>query len=381
MINKDIEHGKMIEFENISKSFEYVRKLGVGGAGDTHLLKDNTTDMMFAFKKYNPKDEKHKKELYRRFVNEIKILFQLSHPNIVRIYNYYLYPKRETGYLQMEYIEGEPIDKYSTSSEKEWNDIFAQVISAFKYLEEKNILHRDIRPQNILIDKLGNVKIIDFGFGKMLNNKKEANSVLLNWPVSQFPEEVELNREYTYSTEIYFVGELFNYILNSKEIKVGSFNYDKIIKKMTEYYVKNRYSTFEEVYNDISSGIFNELKFTSEEMLIYSDFADALYHKISEYNSTYKPVKDIEMIIKNLSSILRRNSLETYIQNNAELIMCFINNTFSYYSATDILKEIVEKFYNWLVSLPEEKQVNVIENINTRLSNIKQKKEDEELPF
>ena len=117
----------------------------------------------------------------------------------------------------MEYIDGTTIDKYQPLDQCEWNNIFLQVINAFKYLEEKKILHRDIRPQNILIDKSGNVKIIDFGFGKILGkNVQDNNSVLLNWPVSKLPEEVSLKGECSHYTEIYFIGKLFDYILKNK---------------------------------------------------------------------------------------------------------------------------------------------------------------------
>lgn len=378
----EIKSGKTIEFNNMKKIFEYVKKLGFGGTGDTHLLKDNTTNMEFAFKKYVPKDENRKNELYERFVDEIKILFKISHPNIVRIYNYYLYPENKLGYLQMEYIDGTPIDKYIPSVDYEWNDIFLQVINAFKYLEKKKILHRDIRPQNILIDRIGNVKIIDFGFGKILDkDEKDSNSVILNWPVSNYPEEVTLKGEYNHCTEIYFIGKLFEYILKNKNINAEKFNYFNIIDKMTEYQIENRYLTFEEVYNDISKGIFSELNFSDDEKKIYRDFSDAIYEKISEYNSEYSPITSIEKIIEDIANILRKNSLEYYIQNNSELISCFIKNGFIYNNRINIEKEKVEKFYKWIVSLPNNKQINVIENINTKLSNIRVKKEDDDLPF
>lgn len=380
--SNEIECGKIIEFNNMKKTFEYVRKLGFGGTGDTHLLKDNTTNMEFAFKKYVPKDETRKNELYERFVDEIKILFKISHPNIVRIYNYYLYPDIKLGYLQMEYIDGTSIDKYQPFMNFEWNNIFLQVINAFKYLEEKEILHRDIRPQNILIDKSGNVKIIDFGFGKILDkNERDSNSVLLNWPVSKLPEEVSLKGEYSHYTEIYFIGKLFEYILESKNVNAEFFNYFNIINKMTEYQVKDRYQTFEDVYNDISNGIFSELDFSDEEKKIYRDFSDSIFEKISEYSSEYNPITSVEKIIENIANILRKNSLEIYIQNNADLIQCFLDNGFTYNKRTNIEKEKVENFYKWLISLPKNKQINVIENINTKLSNIKVKKEYDDLPF
>ena len=193
--------GEIIGF-NVIKNFTYVKPLGVGGTGDTHLFKDETTDMLFAIKKYVPKDARLIDDCYSRFVDEIKILFNISHPNIVRIYNYYLYPESKTGYLQMEYIDGRSISEFEHSpwSNKDWNDIFSEVISAFEYLERNHILHRDIRAANIMIDNNNVVKVIDFGFGKQFDGtNREENSILLNWPATEMPDEVQLNQGATRS--------------------------------------------------------------------------------------------------------------------------------------------------------------------------------------
>ena len=174
--------GEVVDFSR-KKQFTYVKPLGAGGTGDTHLFRDDTTDMLFAIKKYHPKDEKYIDEFYERFVDEIKILFKLSHPNIVRVYNYYLYPEYKLGYLQMEFVEGITIDKYEDDGwGKDWETIFAETVAAFQYLEENNILHRDIRPTNIMIDNDYNVKIIDFGFGKILSETTECGKSV--FPVS-----------------------------------------------------------------------------------------------------------------------------------------------------------------------------------------------------
>ena len=209
-----MNNGDVITF-NSKKAFTYIKPLGSGGTGDTHLFLDETTGIQFAIKKYVPKDSQFTDEDYRRFVDEIIILFNISHPNIVRIYNYYLFPEAKTGYLQMEYVDGVSIDKFEPDGwGKDWNAIFSEVISAFEYLEQHNILHRDIRPANILIDRNENVKIIDFGFGKKLSNTtKNQNSILLNWPATEMPYEVQSKQEYDEQTEIYFVGVLFKHIL------------------------------------------------------------------------------------------------------------------------------------------------------------------------
>lgn len=200
-----LNKGNEIEFNN-SKYFKYLKELGQGGTGEIHLFLDETTDMKFAIKKYSPYNENYREEFYERFVNEIKILFKISHPNIVRIYNYYLYPKYFVGYLQMEYIEGMTIDEYNPSFwDKQWEEIFIEAISAFCYLENKKILHRDIRINNIMITEEQEVKIIDFGFGKNFENlQEEKNSIFLNWPVTELPEEIKINKEYNQQSEIYF---------------------------------------------------------------------------------------------------------------------------------------------------------------------------------
>jgi len=373
-----LKPGDIIEF-NRAKQFKYIKPLGRGGTGDTHLFLDETTDMLFAFKKYSPKDMDYIDNHYARFVEEIKILFKLSHPNIVRVYNYYLYPEAKIGYLQMEYIDGTPIDEFEPDGwGKEWHDIFIELISAFEYLEKNNILHRDIRPANILIDKEENVKIIDFGFGKRLKNEeREGKSVLLNWPVSELPEEVLMNGIYNHQTEIYFIGKLF-YNLIKEEI--NQFRFKHIIEKMINPSIKSRYKSFGEVSKAISTGILSDIDFTESEKQIYQKFADQLTKHIVNFIDGYYPINDVNVITNSLAELIRDSSLEKYIQANNRLINCFVKGNYKYINRIDIEVECVKKFYELLIKLPPQKQKIVIDNIFTRLSTIKITMDDE-LPF
>jgi len=355
---------------NVMKHFKHVSPLGSGGTGDTFLFKDETTDMLFAFKKYSPKGSNDIEENYGRFVEEIKILFKLTHPNIVRVYNYYLYPQAKSGYLQMEYVDGVPIDKFDPSYfGKDWSDIFKEVIYAFEYLEINRILHRDIRPSNILIDKEDNVKIIDFGFGKKLEaTENEGKSVFLNWPVTQLPNEVQLEGVYNHQTEVYFIGKLFQYILGEK---LSEFKYNYIIDKMIKLESNNRYGSFNEVSRDISAGVISEVDFTKKEKEVYGLFADALASHILHYQDKYEPIQDIETTLNKLGALIRNSSLETYIQDNAQLIRGFIKGNYSFNSKNDIQVSYVKDFYRFLVELPSYKQKIVLDNIYTRLGRIK----------
>jgi len=375
-----MNNGEIITFD-VKKILTYIMPLGSGGTGDTHLFKDETTEMFFAIKKYVPKNKEHTIEYYNRFVDEIKILFNISHHNIVRIYNHYLYPSENTGYLQMEYIDGQCINEYNpyTRGKKDWNDIFAEIISAFEYLEQNNILHRDIRPENILIDKNENVKIIDFGFGKRLDGvKDQKNSIILNWPVTELPDEVELYHEYDKRTEIYFVG----YLINKLSLDhMNDFRFHHILEKMIKQKPDERYGSFTEVKNDLVRGVFAEIVFSDKDKESYLIFADDLTNHIISYTNVYSPINDITLTNLKLAELIRSSSLETFIQNNSHLISCFIEGNYKYMTRKDIEVQTIIDFYRLVISLSPTKQKIVFENINNRLATIQVKIDDEELPF
>ena len=362
------------------KNFTFVKTLGTGGTGDTHLFKDETTDILFAFKKYVPKDANYVDELYSRFVDEIKILFNISHPNIVRIYNYYLYPQAKTGYLQMEYVDGICIDQYTPMPwDKSWEDIFCEIMDAFEYLEKHHILHRDIRPANIMIDTNNNVKIIDFGFGKQLNGAvDDENSILLNWPATEMPNEVQLNQEYDEKTEIYFVGTLFRHLLREK---IGEFRFAHIIEKMVKINPEQRYDSFSEIIADISAGVLSEIDFSENQKKCYRDFAIALSVHILHFQSKYSPKDDIAQTISDLACLIRNSSLEECIQDNSKLIGCFVAGGYTYSTRKDIPVQTLKDFYSLITSLDMGKRKILFDNIYTRLSTIEVKTADDDLPF
>lgn len=371
--------GDVITFD-AKKNFTFVKTLGTGGTGDTHLFKDETTDILFAFKKYVPKDANYVDELYSRFVDEIKILFNISHPNIVRIYNYYLYPQAKTGYLQMEYVDGICIDQYTPMPwDKSWEDIFCEIMDAFEYLEKHHILHRDIRPANIMIDTNNNVKIIDFGFGKQLNGAvDDENSILLNWPATEMPNEVQLNQEYDEKTEIYFVGTLFRHLLRDK---IGEFRFAHIIEKMVKINPEQRYDSFSEIIADISAGVLSEIDFSENQKKCYRDFAIALSVHILHFQSKYSPKDDIAQTISDLACLIRNSSLEECIQDNSKLIGCFVAGGYTYSTRKDIPVQTLKDFYSLITSLDMGKRKILFDNIYTRLSTIEVKTADDDLPF
>lgn len=374
-----METGEIVEF-NRSKQFKYIRKLGEGGTGNTHLFLDDTTNMQFAIKKYCPQQEEYRNEFYDRFVDEIKILFNLSHPNIVRIYNYYLYPEFKLGYLQMEYIDGVSIDRYTPVIwGKGWDAIFTEAISAFRYLEKHRILHRDIRPANIMIDNNQSVKIIDFGFGKILRDDGDCGtSIFLNWPVSELPDEVALEGTYTHQSEIYFLGKLFQRKINQDG---SDFRYHHILERMIKTSKEERYNSFEEVEQAISLGVLSELDFTEDQKEIYIKFANSLVTHIVSYKDKYSPVDSIPQTMAALADLIRKSALEHYVQDNMLLINSFIAGRYTYRATKEIEVSTVSSFYKFVNQLDLHRQKIVFDNIYVRLSRIVVETDDDELPF
>ena len=377
----EFKEGEIVDFPT-NRKYEFVRALKSGGTGKTILMQDTMLNKFFVCKKYSPMQKQYEKEFYNRFIDEIKIMYAIYDINIVRIFDYYLFPEHSTGYIIMEYVEGKNIDEYFKEEDTDKiNSIFVQLINAFAYLEKNNILHRDVRPENVLIDDSGTVKLIDFGFGKNVNEVgNEENSIYLNWPVSQKPEEL-YSGVYNSQTEIFFVGYLIKNLLAKYEM--NSFKYTELLRKMIEISPQKRINSFLTIQDEISNQAMETFDFSREQKNIYRTFAEDLKNSISVIKDSLIVEKDIGIIIEKMKKVLRDNALEMYISNNNVLISCFIKSNYTYYTGKEIPVVEVKNFYNFLVSQSSEKREIILNNLYGRLNNspVVNSMYDEELPF
>jgi serine/threonine protein kinase len=376
-----MEAGQVIKFSK-PKYYEFVKALKAGGTGKTLLMRDSTINELFVCKKYDPEQKEYEDEFYNRFVEEIKIMYSVYHNNIVRIYDYFLYPEYKTGYIIMEYIKGENIEEYFRLADGEdINSIFVQIINAFLYLEQHNILHRDIRATNIMIDEKGDIKVIDFGFGKKLIEEQQENqaSVLLNWPASKVPDEI-YSEQYGIQTEIFYVGYLIKNIIEKYNIKC--FKYGILLEKMIQVNPVNRMHSFEEIQNSIAEQTFEQINFTDEEKEIYQKFANSICALLYQIKDSLSIEKDSSIIIEKLRVILRDNSLEEYITNVTTLISIFVKSDYRYYNnRVEVYK--VKDFYEFFLNQADAVKEIILNNLYGRIGNIPviDSAFDEELPF
>lgn len=370
-----MKESEIVQFTR-SKDFVNIKDIGQGATGQTKLIKDETIGELFVCKKYSTFYVEDQYKYYENFVSEIKILYQINHPNIVRVFNYYLYPQQTTGFIIMEYIDGVNIEDYIKSNPSKINSVFTQMIDGFRYLEKKDILHRDIRPSNILVSNDGEVKIIDFGFGKNVKIEKEApKSITLNWAYS-IPEEFK-NSLYDFRTEVYFIGKMFEKIISENNLP-QSFKFIDVLVQMTDYNYTTRTPSFDEVFKGIIGIKAKSANFTPKEKSIYQKFANSYMSTCSVIKSSSKYIDNITTITNSLDNLIQDTILEDSIQNNPQLIKCFISGL-SKYKRIKIEVSILSEFTIFWKSLTNDKKMIVLSNLWGRFNTIDREVDD--LPF
>lgn len=347
-----------------TRDYQLVRELGHGACGRTVLLHDDLIDQHFVCKKYMPFAEERREELFGHFVREIKLLHKLQHNNVVRVFNHYLYPDQFTGYILMEFVEGTDIGDFVSQHPENTNSLFLQAISGFAYLESCSILHRDIRPLNLLVCDDGTLKIIDLGFGKHICDSDDFDkSISLNWWCDT-PAEFADSR-YDYTTEVYFVGKLFEKLIAANGI--SHFTHTSALGQMCQHNPSKRTKTFADVSREIQNVKFQEFDFSDAELQAYRNFADAICSSIATIEDGVKYVEDSNRVTRSLENAYRGFMLEPYVPNPGVVIRCFLEGTYGYYKKSRLSVDRVRDFLRLFKSATEEKRRLILANLRTRL--------------
>jgi tetratricopeptide (TPR) repeat protein/tRNA A-37 threonylcarbamoyl transferase component Bud32 len=202
--------------------YRVVRELGRGGMGAVYLAEraDGQYEQRVALKLI--KRGMDTEQVLDRFRAERQILASLDHPNIARLLDGGS-TEQGTPFFAMEYIEGDPIDAYADRKQlsvEERVQLFLQVCGAVAYAHQHLVIHRDIKPLNVLVTADGTPKLLDFGIAKVLHpDADEATSTVtgmrLLTPEYASPEQVD-GRHATTVSDVYSLGVVLYELLTGR---------------------------------------------------------------------------------------------------------------------------------------------------------------------
>lgn len=263
--------------QKINERYEIIKSIGEGGMANVYLAHDTILDRDVAIKVLRG-DLENNEKFIRRFQREAKSVSDLSHPNIVEVYD--VGEEEGQHYIVMEYIDGKTlkqlVQKRGALTVTEVIDIMSQLTDGLAQAHSAYIIHRDVKPQNIMILDNGMVKITDFGIAMSMNATQltQTNSVMGS--VHYLPPEQAGGKVATTKSDIYSAGILMYELLigsvpfkgdNAVEIALKQMkeripsirkqnplipqSVENIVLKATAKNPKNRYETIQEMHEDI----------------------------------------------------------------------------------------------------------------------------------
>ena len=309
--------------QKISDRYQIIKSIGEGGMANVYLAYDTILERNVAVKVLRG-DLANDEKFVRRFQREALQASSLSHPNIVEVYDV----GEDNGeyYIVMEYVEGKHLKNLLKKRGKltipEVVDIMLQVTSGLSIAHDSYIIHRDIKPQNIMILDNGLVKLTDFGIALAMNSTQltQTNSVMGS--VHYLPPEQASGKGATLQSDIYSLGILMYELLTGKlpfrgenaveialkhlketmpsirkEIPDIPQSIENIILRATAKNPKNRYADAREMHEDLKTCLDesrkNEIKISYKYPEVDLDDGKMLKIKNEKENLTKKESDEI----------------------------------------------------------------------------------------
>ncbi len=218
-----------------AKRYGIIEELGVGGMGMVYKVMDNEIQEKVALKVLKP-EVAADKNIIERFRNELKFARKITHKNVCRMHD--LSKDEGTMYITMEYVPGEDL-KTSIRRMGPLNlgktiFIARQICEGLTEAHGLDVVHRDLKPQNIMVDKQGNAHIMDFGIARSLAAKGiTGTGVMIGTPDYMSPEQVE-GKEIDQRTDIYSMGAILYEMVTGQVPFEGDTPFSIALKHKTE---------------------------------------------------------------------------------------------------------------------------------------------------
>lgn len=204
--------------KRLTENYKIVREISKGGMSVIYEGYQSSLKRKVAIKKFDK--ENKKKELFERFFSEALALAKVSHESVVEIYD--LIDDRDSAYIVMEYIDGltlsHLIKKYGKLPPEVVGSIALKVANALLHIHGIGIVHRDVKPSNIMITHSGTVKLMDFGIAHNPDIVKPLTrtGMIMGTPHYMSPEQIRGNKV-DFRTDIFSFGAVLYEMLSGKK--------------------------------------------------------------------------------------------------------------------------------------------------------------------
>lgn len=253
-------------------SYEILALLGEGSAGVVYKARQRTLDRLVAIKLLLPPEELDLLHSNQRFENEAHALAQLSHPNIVSIYDFGQTTDGNYFFIAMEFADGSDLVDAIRCAGRLTQDraleIMETVCDALAHAHAQGIIHRDIKPANVLISSTGQIKVADFGISKLTGSKQSPHHLLtqpnmvMGTADYAAPEILTPGGKHDERADLFSLGVMF-YQMIVGEVPRGRFRLpsikrpeldprlDGIIARALEPNPNRRYQSIGELHHDL----------------------------------------------------------------------------------------------------------------------------------
>lgn len=219
----------------LGQRYEILKLLGQGGMGAVYKARDREVDQLVALKVIRP-DLASNYEIIARFKQELILARQVTHKNVVRIYD--LADVDGVKFITMEYVEGEDLRSVIHEKSKlplvEVVEIMRQVCSALEAAHSVGVIHRDLKPQNIMRDKAGRVLVMDFGLARTLEGTGMTQTGFMVGTLEYMSPEQALGTTLDPRSDIFTLGLIFYELLIGTRPFVADSALASLIKRTRE---------------------------------------------------------------------------------------------------------------------------------------------------